>query len=106
MNTEDIRLVQKSLNKKLTHEKCLSDISMLEDGVKKMRKRKEEISRRVSIEVARISTYKEKINKIPDKKSFTLQMDYINFGSILYASVIVTAYILERKDELARQKKL
>lgn len=33
-------------------------------------------------------------------------MDYINFGSILYASVIVTAYILERKDELARQKKL
>nr|BAC66736.1 hypothetical protein [Oryza sativa Japonica Group]BAC99783.1 hypothetical protein [Oryza sativa Japonica Group] len=32
MNTEDIRLVQKSLNKKLTHEKCLSDISMLEDG--------------------------------------------------------------------------
>uniref|UniRef100_A0A0E0AR50 Uncharacterized protein n=1 Tax=Oryza glumipatula TaxID=40148 RepID=A0A0E0AR50_9ORYZ len=90
MNTEDIRLVQKSLNKKLTHEKCLSDISMLEDGVK----------------VARISTYKEKINKIPDKKSFTLQMDYINFGSILYATVIVTAYILERKDELARQKKL
>uniref|UniRef100_A0A0E0EI94 Uncharacterized protein n=1 Tax=Oryza meridionalis TaxID=40149 RepID=A0A0E0EI94_9ORYZ len=90
MNTEDILLVQKALNKKLTHEKCLSDVSMLEDGVK----------------VARIWTSKEKINKSPDKKSFTLQMDYINFGSILYASVVVTAYILERKDELARQKKL
>uniref|UniRef100_A0A0E0QEN1 Uncharacterized protein n=1 Tax=Oryza rufipogon TaxID=4529 RepID=A0A0E0QEN1_ORYRU len=87
--------------------KAIRDSEMNTEDIRlKMRKRKEEISRRVSIEVARISTYKEKINKIPDKKSFTLQMDYINFGSILYASVIVTAYILERKDELARQKKL
>uniref|UniRef100_A0A0E0LRL0 Uncharacterized protein n=2 Tax=Oryza punctata TaxID=4537 RepID=A0A0E0LRL0_ORYPU len=90
MNMKDILLVQKALNKKLMHEKCLADISMLEDGVK----------------VARSLISKEKINKSPDKKSFTLQMDYINFGSILYATVVVTAYIFERKDELAKQKKL